>query len=155
MPFGRVAFWRDVERPVPLYICPLMNCPTRSELLAAMAPIAAAIVLGLGLPATGAAQGKPCRTPCLATSVPEAVVPESAAAKPQAAEKATVPARPPPAKPRVQAAPPARVAQREDEGPAAPPRRPAPSPRCSEINMRAAVGEPLTDQDMTYLRSQC
>ncbi|MDZ4278300.1 MAG: hypothetical protein U1B78_04095 [Dehalococcoidia bacterium] len=34
-------------------------------------------------------------------------------------------------------------------------RRPAPSKRCSEINMRAAVGEPLSDQDMTILRSQC
>jgi hypothetical protein len=33
--------------------------------------------------------------------------------------------------------------------------RAAPSKRCSEINMRAAVGEPLSDQDMKTLRSQC
>jgi hypothetical protein len=33
--------------------------------------------------------------------------------------------------------------------------KPAPSKRCSEINMRAAVGEPLSDQDMKTLRSQC
>ncbi|MDQ0074174.1 hypothetical protein J2W34_005994 [Variovorax boronicumulans] len=33
--------------------------------------------------------------------------------------------------------------------------RPAPSKRCTDINMRAAVGEPLSDEDMKTLRSQC
>jgi hypothetical protein len=35
------------------------------------------------------------------------------------------------------------------------PKKPPLSRRCSEINMRAAVGEPLSDEDMKILRSQC
>ncbi|MDP9989701.1 hypothetical protein J2W28_004762 [Variovorax boronicumulans] len=34
-------------------------------------------------------------------------------------------------------------------------KRPAPSKRCTDINMRAAVGVPLSDEDMKTLRSQC
>jgi outer membrane biosynthesis protein TonB len=158
MPFGRVAVWRDVERRAPLYISPLMICQTRSMPVVAMVLVATAIApwLLLGAATPAAAQAKPCRTPCLAVPKPEEK-PTPEPAKPPAAvdrpsERAA--ARPPP-KPRAPAeAPPARVAEQEADRPA-PARRPAPTKRCTEINMRAAVGEPLSDQDMTYLRSQC
>ncbi len=148
MPFGRVAVWRDVERRLPFYISPLMICQTRSMPVAAMVLIATAIAPWLlaGAATPAMAQARPCRTPCLAVPKPEE--------KP-APEPAKAPAARPAPKPRAQPeAPPARVAEHEAER-SAPARRPAPTKRCTEINMRAAVGEPLSDQDMTYLRSQC
>ncbi|WP_167481185.1 hypothetical protein [Acidovorax cavernicola] len=117
--------------------------------LAVMAVVATVIALH-GARARAADEAKPCRTPCL--SVPKPA--EAPQAKEPEPKPAAVTARPAP-KPRPQitatAAPvPAPEVHREPVE-----RRPAPSKRCSEINMRAAVGEPLSDQDMKILRSQC
>lgn len=120
-----------------------------------MAVVATVIALH-GRPAqaaeTAAEAPKPCRTPCLSAGVAR----EPAEAKAEKADRAEEgpskpklvararpqPVAPPPSQPPVQR-----------EAAAAP--RPAPSKRCTEINMRAAVGEPLSDQDMKTLRSQC
>ncbi|WP_304307875.1 hypothetical protein, partial [Pseudacidovorax intermedius] len=51
-------------------------------------------------------------------------------------------------------APAAAPVSTEAPAPPPPPRPPA-SRRCIDINMRAAVGEPLSAQDMAYLRSEC
>jgi len=128
-----------------------------------MAVVATVIALQ-GRPAqaaeTAAEAPKPCRTPCLSVSVPREPSEPAAAAKADRAPKAEEgPSKPKPvAKARPQLAAPVPVpspppVQREASAAAAP--RPAPSKRCTEINMRAAVGEPLSDQDMKTLRSQC
>jgi hypothetical protein len=115
-----------------------------------MAVVATVIAL-LGPPARAATDGKPCRTPCLSVSVPR-----EAPEKPAEAEAKPATAARPNAKPRPQAtasaapAPHLYEAQREPVA-----KRPAPSRRCTDINMRAAVGEPLSDEDMKTLRSQC
>jgi len=102
--------------------------------------VAATVIAALhGRPARAAEEAKPCRTPCLSANVPR----EPAAPPPvEKAQKANEePSKPRPViKTRAQPAPPP---------------RPAPSKRCSEINMRAAVGEPLSAQDMKTLRSEC
>jgi hypothetical protein len=162
MPFGRVAIWRDGERRLPLYICPLMIYKARSSPFSVMAPIAMVIALCCAAPPS-AADTKPCRTPCLSAAVPreESTPAPPAAAKPTEAEPKPAPAAAatrPNAKPRPQAiavaaTPPAPLAQEVEK--AAAPKRPPPSRRCTEINMRAAVGEPLSDEDMKILRSQC
>ncbi|BEP60757.1 hypothetical protein GmRootV213_13110 [Variovorax sp. V213] len=160
MPFGRVAIWRDGERRLPFYICPLMIYQARSSPFSVMAPIAMVIALCCAaLPA--AADTKPCRTPCLSAAVPRESTPTPpAAAKPTEAEAKPAPvatsrpsARPKPQAVAVAAPPPAPMAQEVEK--AAAPKRPPPSRRCTEINMRAAVGEPLSDEDMKILRSQC
>ena len=74
----------------------------------------------------------PCPTPCLR-------VPHDKPA-PEASTAAQKPQRPPAARTRP-------VATREAA--------PARSPRCARINLRAAVGEPLSDEDMQFLRSHC
>jgi len=161
MPFGRVAVWRDAVRPSGPYICRLMIHPVRSSPLLAMAVVATVIALH-GRPVqaaeTAADAPKPCRTPCLSASAPREPTEPAATAKadkgPKAEEGPSKPkpaarARPQPAAP-VPSPPPV---QREASAAAA--QRPAPSKRCTEINMRAAVGEPLSDQDMKTLRSQC
>ena len=115
---------------------------------ARVSPLALAVtaVVALhGVRAHAAGEAKPCRTPCLA--VPKPV--ESAPAK----EMEPKPAGRPAPKPRPQITATAAPAPEAHREPAE--RRPAPSKRCSEINMRAAVGEPLSDQDMKILRSQC
>lgn len=108
-----------------------------------MVVVAAAVALhGLAAQAAPPAEdAKPCRTPCLSASVPREVPVQPEA--PPAAEKAeAVPVASPRPKP---------VAKPRPQASAAP----APSKRCSDINMRAAVGEPLSDQDMKTLRSEC
>lgn len=120
-----------------------------------MAVVATVIAL-FGPPVQAAsADAKPCRTPCLSVNVPREAPekPAEAEAKPAAAAR-------PNAKPRPQAtasvtpvpvpAPQQHETQREPVA-----KRPAPSRRCTDINMRAAVGEPLSDEDMKTLRSQC
>ncbi|WP_159270839.1 hypothetical protein [Variovorax boronicumulans] len=119
-----------------------------SPLALAVTAVVATVIALHGARAHAAGEAKPCRTPCLAVPVP-AEAPPAKEAEPKPAV-----VRPAP-KPRPQitatAAPtPAPEVHREPAE-----RRPAPSKRCSEINMRAAVGEPLSDQDMTILRSQC
>ncbi|SFP16682.1 hypothetical protein SAMN03159339_0676 [Variovorax sp. 770b2] len=115
-----------------------------------MAVVATVIAL-FGPPAQAAADGKPCRTPCLSVNVPR-----EAPEKPAEAEAKPATAARPNARPRPQAtasaapAPHPYEAQREPVA-----KRPAPSRRCTDINMRAAVGEPLSDEDMKTLRSQC
>ena len=161
MPFGRVAVWRDGERRLPLYICRLMIYQARFSPFSAMAPIAMAIALCcVALPATADTKPKPCRTPCLSAAVPRESAPASPpAAKPAEPRPAPVAATRPSAKPRPQAV--AAVAAQPQSPPvpevekAAAPKRQPLSGRCSEINMRAAVGEPLSDEDMKILRSQC
>ena len=115
-----------------------------------MAVVATVIALS-GLPARAAADAKPCRTPCLSVSVPREPAEKPAEAEPK---PAPAPAARPGAQPRPQAtavaAPPPQDVQRESVA-----KRPAPSRRCSDINMRAAVGEPLSEEDMKTLRSQC
>ena len=158
MPFGRVAIWRDGERRLPLYICRLMIYQVRSSPFSAMAPIAMVVALccaAFAATATATADTKPCRTPCLSAGVPREAVP------PTAERPAARPAGPKPAaatRPRPQAvavaAQPAPLPVPEVEKPAAP-KKPPLSRRCSEINMRAAVGEPLSEEDMKILRSQC
>ncbi|MGJ7535271.1 MULTISPECIES: hypothetical protein [Variovorax] len=118
-----------------------------------MAVVATVIALH-GRPAQAAepaGAAKPCRTPCLSANAPREP------AEPPPAEKSEktdeTPLKPKPvirtrAQPAASPSPP--PVQREAAAP-----RPAPSKRCSEINMRAAVGEPLSDQDMKTLRSQC
>lgn len=118
-----------------------------------MAPIAMAIVLSFGAAPPAAAEGKPCRTPCLSADAvrePPAAEPakpeatdESKAAN--AAAKANARTRPPAARSSAYAA----------DKPAERAGRPPPPKRCSSINMRAAVGEPLSEEDMKFLRSQC
>ncbi|WP_435477244.1 hypothetical protein [Variovorax sp. ZT5R36] len=127
--------------------------PARSSPLLAMAVVATVIALH-GRPAQAAepaGAAKPCRTPCLSANAPREP------AEPPPAEKSEktdeTPLKPKPvirtrAQPAASPSPP--PVQREAAAP-----RPAPSKRCSEINMRAAVGEPLSDQDMKTLRSQC
>jgi len=117
-----------------------------------MAVVATVIAL-YGPSARAAADGKPCRTPCLSVSVPREA-PEKE--KPVEAEPRPVPAAAavrPAAKPRPQATAAAAPPHEAQKEPVA--RRPAPSKRCTDINMRAAVGEPLSDEDMKTLRSQC
>ncbi len=117
-----------------------------SPLALAVTAVVATVIALYGARAHAAGEAKPCRTPCLAVPVP-AEAPPAREAEPRPAV-----VRPAP-KPRPQitaTAAPAPEAHREPVE-----RRPAPSKRCSEINMRAAVGEPLSDQDMTILRSQC
>ena len=114
-----------------------------------MAVVATVIAL-FGPPALAAADGKPCRTPCLSVNVPR-----DAPEKPAEAELKPAPAARPVAKPRPQAtasAAPASPYEAQKEPVA---KKPAPSKRCTDINMRAAVGEPLSDEDMKTLRSQC
>lgn len=117
-----------------------------------MAVVATVIAL-FGPPARAAADGKPCRTPCLSVNVPRDA-PEKPE-KPAEAEPKPAPAARPVAKPRPQAtasAAPASPYEAQKEPVA---KKPAPSKRCTDINMRAAVGEPLSDEDMKTLRSQC
>ena len=119
-----------------------------------MALVAMVIALQC-MPARAAADAKPCRTPCLAVNVPREPAdkpvekaPElKPAPAPAAVARSAVKPRP---QTTAQAATASQDAQREPIT-----RRPAPSKRCSEINMRAAVGEPLSDQDMKTLRNQC
>ncbi|WP_432730777.1 hypothetical protein [Variovorax sp. W6] len=132
-----------------------------------MAVVATVIALH-GRPAqaaeTAAEAPKPCRTPCLSVSVPRGEPTELPGAgkadkteKPEKTEKAEEgPSKPKPVarvRPQPAAPPPSPQPPVQREAAAAP--RPAPSKRCTEINMRAAVGEPLSDQDMKTLRSQC
>ena len=122
-----------------------------------MAVVATVIAL-FGPSAQAAADGKPCRTPCLSVNVPREA-PEKKE-KPVEAESrsapAPAPAVRPAARPRPQATASAAPATQPHEMPREPvARRPAPSKRCTDINMRAAVGEPLSDEDMKTLRSQC
>lgn len=85
------------------------------------------------------AQEVPCRTPCLA--LPRA--------KAEAPAKAPAPA--PVAQPRQ-----ARAQQRSAPPPSPAEARQHPmSRRCTDITMRAQVGEPVSDRDMAYLRSDC
>ena len=115
-----------------------------------MAVVATVIAL-FGSPAQAAADGKPCRTPCLSVNVPREV-PE----KPAEAEARPATAARPNAKPRPHATASATPAPQQHEAQREPvAKRPAPSKRCTDINMRAAVGEPLSDEDMKTLRSQC
>ncbi|SCX60156.1 hypothetical protein [Variovorax sp. EL159] len=123
-----------------------------------MALVATVIALQC-MPAQAAADAKPCRTPCLSVNVPREIAEKPAEKAPKKApdpEPKPAPAAVarPAAKPRPQAAAQASTtsqdAQREPVA-----RRPAPSKRCGDINMRAAIGEPLSDQDMKTLRSQC
>jgi len=120
-----------------------------------MAVVATVIALS-GPPARAAADAKPCRTPCLSVDVPREPAEKPAEAEPR---PAPAPAARPGARPRPQAtatavvAPPPQPPQEVQREPVA--KRPAPSRRCSDINMRAAVGEPLSDEDMKTLRSQC
>ena len=121
-----------------------------------MAMVATVIALS-GPPAQAAADAKPCRTPCLSVNVPHEAPEKPAgkpAEKPAEAEPKAAPVARPGGRPRPQATasatPPQQEATREPVT-----RRPAPSKRCSDINMRAAVGEPLSDEDMKTLRSQC
>lgn len=119
-----------------------------------MALVATVIALQC-TPAQAAADAKPCRTPCLSVNVPREPT-EKAPEKAPEPEPKPAPAAVarPAAKPRPQATAQASTtsqdAQREPVA-----RRPAPSKRCGDINMRAAIGEPLSDQDMKTLRSQC
>ncbi len=119
-----------------------------------MAVVATVIALH-GRPAQAAepaGAAKPCRTPCLSANVPREPAEPSPAEKSEKTDEAL--SKPKPViRTRAQqpAAPPSPPpVQREAAAP-----RAAPSKRCSEINMRAAVGEPLSDQDMKTLRSQC
>ncbi|WP_341890198.1 hypothetical protein [Variovorax sp. YR752] len=116
-----------------------------SPLALAVTAVVATVVALHGARAHAAGEAKPCRTPCLAVPKP-AEAPQAKDTEPKPA------ARPvPKSRPQITAtAAPAPEAHREPAE-----RRPAPSKRCSEINMRAAVGEPLSDQDMNILRSQC
>lgn len=115
-----------------------------------MAVVATVIAL-FGAPAQAAADGKPCRTPCLSVNVPR-----EAPEKPAEAEARPATAARPNAKPRPQATASATPAPQQHEAQREPvAKRPAPSKRCTDINMRAAVGEPLSDEDMKTLRSQC
>lgn len=117
-----------------------------SPLALAVTAVVATVIALHGARAHAAGEAKPCRTPCLAVPVPA----EAPPAKEVEPKPAVV--RPAP-KPRPQitaTAAPAPEAHREPVE-----RHPVPSKRCSEINMRAAVGEPLSDQDMKTLRSQC
>lgn len=162
MPFGRVAVWWDGARRLSPYICRLMIYPARSSPLPAMALVATVIALQC-VPARAAADAKPCRTPCLSVNVPREPAEKPAEKTPEKAPEpepkpapALAPAAVarPAAKPRppttAQAATASQDTQREPIA-----RRPAPSRRCGDINMRAAIGEPLSDQDMKTLRSQC
>lgn len=88
------------------------------------------------------AANAPCPTPCLAMPAPDAAPP---AAKPSPAPKAPSKPRPVPVEREAATAPPA---------PAARPIRMA-SPRCTAITQRAQVGEPVSERDMAYLRSEC
>ena len=152
MPFGRVAIWRDGEQRLPLYICRLMIYQVRSSPFSAMAPIAMAIALCcVALPATADTKPKPCRTPCLSAGVPREAVPPPAA-KP--AETRPAAATRPGARPQAVAVAAQPLPVPEVEKPVAL-KKPPLARRCSEINMRAAVGEPLSDEDMKILRSQC
>jgi hypothetical protein len=147
MPFGRVAIWRDGAARLSIYIYSQMTHQARSSRFLAMAPIAMVTALCGGVP-SAVADAKPCRTPCLAVKAPPASAAEVPAARPAAAAPRPAP-RP---RSRPQAA--AETAQ----NPPAPlelARKPPPSRRCTDINMRAAVGEPLSDEDMKILRSQC
>src|SRR5450830_843157 len=153
MPFGRVAVWRACQRRRPFYICRLMNDTARSSPFAAMA-LAVTVIALSGAATRAAAEGAPCRTPCLSVEVPR-----EPAEKPEKPEHAQPRPKPAPVavarpsnRPRVQAAaaPSSPEVQREAVA-----RTPAPSKRCTDINMRAAVGEPLSEQDMKTLRSQC
>ena len=97
------------------------------------------------------AQPEPsCRTPCLAvppraqtapaTDVPAKAEDDLAKAAPQPQPAAN---RPRPARAREAVAPaPAGVAR-------------TPSRRCVDITVRAQVGEPVSEHDMAYLRSEC
>jgi len=122
-----------------------------------MALVATVIALQC-VPARAAADAKPCRTPCLSVNVPGEPAEKAEKAPEKAPEPEPKPAPAavarPAAKPRPQATAQASTtsqdAQREPIA-----RRPAPSKRCGDINMRAAIGEPLSDQDMKTLRSQC
>jgi len=123
-----------------------------------MAVVATVIALhGRPVRAADAAEAKPCRTPCLSANVPREPAESPGAGKAEKADKAEeMPSKPKPAaraRPQPVAPPPSAPPPVQREAAAAP--RPAPSKRCSEINMRAAVGEPLSDQDMKTLRSQC
>ncbi len=117
-----------------------------SPLALAVTAVVATVVALHGARAHAAGEAKPCRTPCLAVPQP-AEAPQAKGAEPKPAV-----VRPAP-KPRPQITATAAPAPEAHREPAE--RRPAPSKRCSEINMRAAVGEPLSDQDMKFLRSQC
>ncbi|KQX39664.1 hypothetical protein [Variovorax sp. Root434] len=117
-----------------------------SPLALAVTAVVATVIALHGARAHAAGEAKPCRTPCLAVPVP-AEAPPAQEIEPKPAVVRPVP------KPRPQitaTAAPAPEAHREPVE-----RHPVPSKRCSEINMRAAVGEPLSDQDMKTLRSQC
>lgn len=90
------------------------------------------------------AANAPCPTPCLAMPAPDAPAP-APAVKPPAAPKAASKPRPAPVAREAAAALPAPVAR---------PLRTA-SPRCTAITQRAQVGEPVSERDMAYLRSEC
>ena len=120
-----------------------------------MAVVATVIAL-FGPTAQAAADAKPCRTPCLSAGVPRETPekPAEADAKPPPAARPAERTRPRPQA--TASAAPAPQQQQQHEAQREPmAKRPAPSKRCTDINMRAAVGEPLSDEDMKTLRSQC
>jgi len=105
---------------------------------AMLLPLAAA-----GLPERAQAEeAKPCPTPCLSSSVQRA--PDAPPAEP-AAGPAPAPA------------PVARAASKPRPAPPAPTAaaRKPPPPRCANITMRAAVGEPVSEEELQFLRSEC
>ncbi len=110
--------------------------------------LASAWLFGVGgwlvaaVPAWAADAPAPCPTPCLA--------------RPRPAPTPAPEAAPAPAPRPVARGWPAPVSATAGVAEAAePPPRPPASRRCIDINMRAAVGEPLSAQDMAYLRSEC
>lgn len=119
-----------------------------------MAVVATVIAL-FGPTAQAAADAKPCRTPCLSAGVPRETPekPAEADAKPAPAPRPAERTRPRPQATASAAPAPQQQQHEAQREPMA--KRPAPSKRCTDINMRAAVGEPLSDEDMKTLRSQC
>jgi hypothetical protein len=86
------------------------------------------------------AQEAPCRTPCLALPRAKAEAPAKAPGPAPVAQ-----ARPAP--PKRSAPPPSPAAAEARQQPM--------SRRCTDIMTRAQVGEPVSDRDMAYLRSDC
>ena len=87
------------------------------------------------------AQEAPCRTPCLALPKAKAEAPAKAPAPAPVAQ-----ARPAPQQPKRSAPPPSPAEARQQQ---------PLSRRCTDIMTRAQVGEPVSDRDMAYLRSDC
>jgi hypothetical protein len=86
------------------------------------------------------AQEAPCRTPCLALPRAKAEAPAKAPAPAPVAQARQ-------ARPQQRSAPPPSPVVGALQQPM--------SRRCTDITMRAQVGEPVSDRDMAYLRSDC